>query len=155
MKKHFTAFCTAMIAAAALLAAPTHAEAKGGPFGLGIMLGDPTGLSANYKMSKQNELDFGAAWSFRYAWLYLPVAYHWMFANLGSGAHQFLPYVGVGPAIAVGGKDIYVGGRVPVGISWRPQAAPIDVFLEVVPGLALVPDAGFHLDAAIGVRYYF
>jgi hypothetical protein len=33
--------------------------------------------------------------------------------------------------------------------------APVEIFLEIVPGLDLIPGTDFDLDGAIGARYYF
>ena len=41
------------------------ADAGGGTWELGVILGEPTGLSAKYWMSQETALDFGAAWSFK------------------------------------------------------------------------------------------
>ena len=45
-------------------------------------------------------------------------------------------------------------GRAPFGLAMMFDA-PFDVFLEVAAGLWLVEKVGFHLDAAIGGRYWF
>ncbi len=41
----------------------TRADSPG-PFGLGIIIGDPTGLSGNYRLSQQRSIDAAVAWSF-------------------------------------------------------------------------------------------
>ena len=48
-----------------------------------------------------------------------------------------------------------LGVRFPVGIAYLFDGAPVDVFLEVVPTLNLIPDTDVDLDAAIGARYWF
>jgi len=42
-----------------------------------------------------------------------------------------------------------------VGLLYTFQNEPIDIFLEIVPLLELIPDTKFGLDAALGARYYF
>ncbi len=31
----------------------------------------------------------------------------------------------------------------------------IDIFLEVAAGISVIPDTDFHVDAAIGARFFF
>jgi hypothetical protein len=42
-----------------------------------------------------------------------------------------------------------------VGLSYEFDGAPLDVFLEVVPTLDLIPGTAFDLGAGLGLRYYF
>ena len=35
-----------------------------GPFGLGLVIGDPTGLSMNYRLSSDRSVDAALAWNF-------------------------------------------------------------------------------------------
>ena len=48
-----------------------------------------------------------------------------------------------------------IGIRIPVGIAYLMEDAPIDFFFELVPLLDLIPDTDFAFNAAIGVRYFF
>ncbi len=48
-----------------LLASSAMAQDRG--FGLGVILGEPTGLSGKYWTSSTNAIDGGLAWSFRHA----------------------------------------------------------------------------------------
>ncbi len=43
----------------------------------------------------------------------------------------------------------------PFGINYVFEPIPIEVFLEIVPALEIIPDVDFHLRAGIGARYYF
>jgi hypothetical protein len=67
-----------------------------------------------------------------------------------------LPYAGVGAQLALGKKSS--GGlsiRIPLGLINFFTKAPVGVFLEIVPGMSVLPDTDFVMGAAIGVRYYF
>jgi len=48
-----------------------------------------------------------------------------------------------------------VGVRIPVGINYIFAKAPLDIFLEIVPMLELVPRTEFNLNGGIGIRYFF
>ena len=42
----------------------SHKLAGESPFGLGVMIGEPTGISGKYWLSPANAIDFAVAWSF-------------------------------------------------------------------------------------------
>jgi len=48
-----------------------------------------------------------------------------------------------------------LGLRLPVGLTYLFDGAPVDLFLEAVPSLDLLPGTSFDLDAALGARYWF
>jgi len=60
-----------------------------------------------------------------------------------------------GGRIKFGEDDDFIGIRIPVGLAYLFEGAPVDVFLEVVPLLDVAPETEFTLNAAIGVRYFF
>jgi hypothetical protein len=45
--------------------------------------------------------------------------------------------------------------RIPLGVNYLLEVAPLDVFLEIVPAMRLIKDTELELDAGIGVRYFF
>ncbi|MFH1956944.1 MAG: DUF3996 domain-containing protein [bacterium] len=141
--------------------------AQDGELGLGIILGEPTGLSAKLWKTDTTAIDGAVAWSLsgRDA-LLLHVDYLFHNFNLFNVEKGKLPfYYGFGGRIKVeedttnkngvtNNGDTRVGIRVPVGISYIFADAPVDIFLEIVPVLDLAPDTDFDLDVGIGVRYF-
>ncbi len=135
-----------------------HAKAQtaSGDFGLGLIIGEPTGLSAKYYLGGNNALDFGVAWS-----LGRHSSFH---AHADYLRHKFdvfevetgrLPfYYGVGARV-LGGEDGAVGIRIPVGVSYYFQNDPLEIFFEVVPILDLAPSTTFSGNGGLGIRYYF
>lgn len=136
-------------------------------FGLGLMLGAPTGLSGKYFLSSDNALDFGIG-GIRYYrgrdGLHLHLDYLWHPVSLVSVPEFELPlYFGVGGRIFDFEDDnddaFAFGVRAPIGIAFDLTNVPLDIFFE----LALVidffsgyrDDLGVDLNGAIGVRYYF
>jgi hypothetical protein len=145
------------------------AEMQDHPFGLGVMVGEPTGLSAKLWVSPVNALDFGLGWSVggdrlngydggydggSRIHLHMDYLWHWFEAIRSS--ERFPLYAGIGGRIN-GGAGYYSSAAVRgvFGIAWMPRQAPFDVFLELVPSLQVAPSAGFGIDAALGARYYF
>ncbi|MFZ4738502.1 MAG: hypothetical protein ACOYM9_21275 [Bradymonadia bacterium] len=150
--------------AASVISAPREAAARG-PFGLGIVLGDPSGLSGKLFVSRQHAIDAALAFSLVDDVLYVHADYLFHASSLSVrslSGHRFLPYVGVGGFIGVRDNDHgrdddstgAMGVRVPLGIAWEPRV-PIDVFLEVVPTMRLIPETNGGLDAGLGIRYFF
>ena len=144
----------ALLTLATLVAAPATARA----FGLGIIAGEPTGLSYKNWVSGRHAVDAAAAWSFADEdALHLHADYLWHFDDRVEGVEGGrLPlYVGVGGRVKLGDRDDDIGVRIPFGAAFNPNDAPIDVFLEIVPVLDLAPDTELEINAAIGVRYWF
>src|SRR5690606_19289039 len=126
------------------------AASGGGPLGLGILLGDPTGFTGKYWMDQRSAADFGLAFDFGdYFVIYGDYLYHFPGA-LGAAskfAKELTPYVGIGGMIAFSSHDhphrhhdhdgffhdtdssVGLGIRIPFGIEWRPSDAPIGVFV--------------------------
>jgi hypothetical protein len=139
----------------ALLAANTFAQ--DGKVGLGIILGEPTGLSAKIWTGKTTAFDAAAAWSFGTdngsLHLHADFLKH-KFGVLDVNKGQLPLYFGLGAKVVLA-NDPVIGVRVPLGISYIFADGTFDTFLEVVPVLNLIPSTDFDVDAAIGLRYYF
>ncbi len=160
------------VALALLLSSTAPASAgptAGGDIGIGIALGDPTGLSAKVWLDRSHALDFAASWSFeddRLA-LYGDYLFHFWGALGPRAKHRAfdLPvYAGIGAKLSLGGKgtghfkdhdSAGLGMRVPLGVTMVFTEAPFDIFLEIAPGILLAPKTAFDLDAALGTRFYF
>ena len=63
-------------------------------------------------------------------------------------------YYGVGAKFLFA-NQLAMGVRVPVGVLYNFKDPRVDLFLELVPVVQLIPDTDFDFDAAIGARYYF
>ncbi len=137
-------------------------------FGVGIILGEPTGLTIKRWVSGTHAVDAGLAWSFtENASFHLHADYlvHSFDLVDGDDVHGWLPwYFGLGARIKLqeendgkgrNDEDDLVGIRVPLGVAYMFADSPIDIFAEIVPILDLVPATDFDLNAAIGARFYF
>jgi len=145
-----------------ILAKPITAQDHG--FGMGLILGEPTGLSAKAWTSTDNAFDFAVAWSFNNyhhdnnhndGSLLLQADYVWHFFNAISVSKGKLPiYVGIGGRVVLADNPSF-GIRIPVGIDYLFADAPIDIFLELVPIMDLSPKTDFGIGGGIGIRYWF
>ena len=135
---------------------PQHAISQEKGWGLGIILGEPTGVSFKKWLSKDHAIDAAAAWSFGHEdAFHLHADYLFHNRNLINIDGNRIPfYYGVGGRLKFQNQSRF-GIRFPVGITFFIREAPIDLFFELVPILDLAPSTDFDLNAAIGARYYF
>jgi hypothetical protein len=128
--------------------------------GIGIMLGEPSGLSIKKWLTSTTAFDAGVGWSFtENGSIHLHGDYLIHNFDLINISDKKIPvYFGLGARIKMKGdadtKGNSIGVRVPVGIVNPFAGSPFDVFLEVVPIFDLSPDTRFSFNSAIGVRYY-
>ena len=169
----------AFIAATVLLGAARTANATevgyGRKFGLGFMIGDPTGLSAKLWVGPTNSVDFGLGfWGYGFDNCQggnhpcdhfgdhdgtFNADYLWQ-SNIVRGQAQLDWHIGAG------GRAIWYGGcngdcfafaaRMPVGLDLMfNNPSFIEVVFELAPALYFVPNVDFAIEGALGVRFYF
>ncbi len=149
-----------------ITAVPLHSQDKG--FGAGIILGEPTGLSAKLWTSNKNAIDFGLG----YAWggdrftykgeyngdkrVHFHMDYLWHSQTAIQATQRFPVFYGIGFRFNSGaGYEESFGVRGVVGIAWWPRDTPLDLFIEVIPVFQLTPATGFGIDAGLGARFFF
>lgn len=141
-----------MPALAFALVLPTSVAAQSRGTGVGVVLGEPTGLTARF-MRGGNNFQVHAAWSLKdEAALQLNGDY------LRSGRLDTDPmmpfYFGLGLRVKFA-EEAQVGVRVPLGLNHFFGGSPLEIFGEVVPVLNVIPDTEFDFNGAVGLRYYF
>ncbi|MFO8029848.1 MAG: DUF3996 domain-containing protein [Cyclonatronaceae bacterium] len=124
--------------------------------GLGAILGDPTGVSLSYWTSNANAFSAGAAWHFvNNPSMHLHVDYLFYRFDIIQPSQGSLPlYFGLGGRIRFDNNDTF-GVRFPLGIAYHFKDDPLEIFLEIVPVLDLVPGTDVNGNSGIGIRYYF
>ena len=147
-------------------------------FGLGLELGEPTGLNGKLFVSRSGAFDFGLGWIYDHYYygdgLHLYGDYLWHPTSLVSTPAFELPfYIGVGLRLwdfhycvakvcDYGGRA--VGIRVPIGISFDMNRTPLDIFIQLVPVLDFLGGdyydryrdrAHFGIDFSVGIRFWF
>lgn len=136
-------------------------------FGIGLILGEPTGLSAKLWTSKTNAFDFGlgvAVGGDRLTYkgnyngdgrMHFHMDYLWHSFRAINSTERFPLHYGIGMRInSGGGYDQSIGIRGVFGIAWYPRSTPIDLFFELVPVFQITPLTGMGLDAGIGIRFF-
>jgi hypothetical protein len=169
-------YCNILIIIALFASAPCLGQGpQGRPFGLGLTLGDPTGITGKYWISRVHTFDVAIGWGFYpFEGVALYGDYLYNIVDLIPGGERGfnLPlYLGVGGKIGAWHHHYYdsyhdhyrdeygpgLGIRIPFGITMVFSRAPFDIFLELAPSIEFIsPDPfWFDLDFAVGGRYYF
>ncbi len=135
---------------------PLAVFAKEKSFGLGIILGEPTGVSLKKWTGSSTAIDGAAAWSFTGGGsLHIHVDYLIHNSSLFDVKKgKLLFYYGPGGRLKTE-AEVRVGFRIPVGLSYEIEDTPLDVFLEIAPTLDLVPNTQFWITGGVGIRYFF
>ncbi len=127
-------------------------------FGFGFVFGEPTGISAKLWIGRVTALDLTAAWSFaREGRLILQMDYLFHYFGLFrlQGRGQLPIYLGIGPRLALTTDNPHLGARVPLGVSYLFPTIPIELFVEIAPGMEIIPATQFDFSGGFGLRYYF
>ncbi len=176
---------TLLVALALALASSSAVEARPRPtqsskrfeankkFGLGLELGQPSGLTGKYFLSASGALDFGIGAV--YGWrgrdgFHLYADYLWHPVSLVSAEAFELPlYFGVGGRVwnyddydrndRFDGRGSAFGLRVPAGIAFDFNNVPLDIFLQLAFTFDFLTyrsdDFYTDLNFSVGIRYWF
>lgn len=135
----------------------SHALPSAGQVGLGLIAGQPSGLSGRYVLNENSSIDGGLSW------------------RLGEGSgvsffadylidkpelvktvkEQFPVHFGIGAAVGSYADTTIFAARIPGGISYFFREQPVQLFLELAGFFTLVPDMDFDIEGFLGARYYF
>lgn len=165
---------TAAVAALALLATATPSRAANAATGTGIgfVLGSPSGFSLKLPQGRANawqftlgyDLDGGNHWGNNHdhdgASFHFGADYLWYNYNIFRVSKGRLPlYYGPGAWVGFHDHDDHNHGRVGIrgviGIAYQFANAPFDIFLEVGPGISILPDTDGHGFGGLGARFFF
>jgi hypothetical protein len=126
-----------------------------GPFSVGVILGEPTGISGKAWIGQLSAIDLALAWSFvAEGRIYVHADYQQYFDFGQPDAGRLLFYGGIGGKLYVG-ADVELGVRLPLGVLYEIEQIPLEVFLEVAPGISIFPATALDFGGGLGVRYRF
>lgn len=125
-------------------------------YGLGVILGEPTGISFKAWTGYRTAFVATAAWSFGSEdSLHVHADYLIHSFRLVELEDEYLPfYYGIGFRLK-NERDARFGIRLPLGFNYMFKDAPVDIFVEFVPVFDLSPRTDLFFNGGIGVRYYF
>ncbi|MCB0413789.1 MAG: hypothetical protein KDD50_05620 [Bdellovibrionales bacterium] len=132
---------------------------KSNSIGVGVILVEPTGLSANYNLRSNRSID--AAMGFPSGGLHLHSTY--LFHNLKPWTIDHTKvdwYVGIGGRILTNAtvndnKKTLIGPRGSVGARYFFIPDQLETFGELALIVNIIESSSADLDLGIGIRYYF
>jgi hypothetical protein len=149
----------------------------GRKFGLGIELGDTSGVTAKYWVGPTNSVAAGLGfWGYGFndcwhdgagthcnGWGYSGGTFHvdylWQ-SNIVRGTAQLDWHIGAGGRTGwfngCSGTCFDLAARLPIGLDLMfANPSFLEVFLEIAPALVVVPGLWVEFQPELGVRYYF
>lgn len=134
-------------------------------FGMGIIVGEPAGLSLKNWTSRTTAVAGAFAWAFDpNTSFHIHADYLFHEYDIFRPESGRLPlYYGLGARVKFDDRDrgrrretkTRVGARIPLGMNYHFERAPVDLFLELVPIVDVAPKTDVSVNAAIGARYFF
>jgi hypothetical protein len=152
MKQFPELVCLVVVAVLAL------APSAGADVGVGVIAGEPTGLSFKLWGDGASGLDAASGWSFGdEGRLYLHADYLWQRMIEDREIGGTVPfYFGVGGRVLLReGRDSRLGIRIPLGLDYFFEEGRFNVFVELAPIIDLVPETEFDLSGGVGLRFLF
>lgn len=130
-----------------------QAQSRPGNTEIGIILGEPTGISLKKWQSSVTAFDAALAWSFGKNESVLIHASYLYHSPLEVDQGDLYFYYGLG-ARAIFSKDPIFGARIPVGLQYILPSSRLTLFFEVAPTFDLIPATRFGVNGGVGVRFF-
>ena len=127
-------------------------------FGIGVMAGGPSGITAKYMLDNTNGVDFAVGWStsgsneYYFSSDYL---FHMYDVIKISKIVSPLYFGGGVRYISREKKENKFGIRIPVGVEFLFLNNRLGAFGELVPLLEFKPDTEFDVEFGVGIRFFF
>lgn len=157
-----------------IVSIPSSYAARG--LGMGVIIGDPTGLSFKNFFQGTKAIDGAIAYNSDEVILYSDYLMHFpgTFGKQNDFVAALTPYAGIGPVLAFDDDDDHnhhnhdrdlvdndeddefaLGVRIPFGIEWTAKSAPVGISLEIVPGVVVISETDAFMQGGLALRYYF
>lgn len=132
---------------------------SGGPMGIGLFLGQPTGIDFGMDLSDSSWLDVKAAWNLAASngfSILLQGNYELAFPGaIKIEDFSLTPFVGAGVFVDLNGNGFGLGAHIPGGVSYRFDKVPLELFLELGLDVYLLPAIDLGGSGGLGIRYRF
>jgi len=131
-----------------------HAQQRG-TFGLGFIIGNPTGISMKFWTKETDAVEVAVGWKKKETELHADYLWHnFDLVRVKSGRLPVFYGLGIEAKLKEG-EDNEIGIRAIAGLEYLFDAVPLDFFLEVAPVLQLTPESKVKGEAALGFRFFF
>lgn len=121
-------------------------------WGVGLILGDPSGITAKYWQDYEIAWDFALGSQLASAGISLHADYL-LHIRPFSEAPEVPIYIGGGLYMGGSTTTFDLGARGVIGVSYLFED-PFDIFFELTPKFSVAPDLNFYMTLAIGGRLY-
>lgn len=137
----------------------------GSRYGIGVVIGSPTGFTGKYFLARKSAIQINAGWSFiGNVGFHITGDYQFLFPGIirgeqGERLENIVPYLGIGGSFRVkenesaNETDLHVGLRLGGGIEFLIDR--FGIFLELYPVVDFVPKTDFDFEGGLGFRFYF
>lgn len=132
---------------------PVQAQDRPGNSELGIIVGEPTGLSAKFWTGGRSAFDLGLAWSFSGQGSMHIHSNYLRHSSIENNPDLYL-YYGLGGRLLMKSEP-KVGVRIPLGLQYMIPDSRLSLFFELAPMLNLIPATDFDVNGGLGLRYFF
>jgi len=130
-------------------------------FGIGMILGQPTGFTTKFWFLEYNSFNTAFAWSLfesdsvKSFYVHLDHAfYYYGLFDIASGSLPLSVGVGLSAEFRTN-ESTLIGFRVPVGLTYIFKDIPIEIFGEIAPVINIYPNSNIKVVGGIGFRYFF
>lgn len=159
MKTNRVLTLISIVALSILVPSALMAKEKG-PVGVGLVLGNPSGLSVAWRLDEINTIQAAFAWSIMdNPGVSATADYLFHFDDVLTIDKVTIPlYAGIGAKLdlpLVEDTIFGLGLRIPLGARWLFTDIPLEIFLEIAPGMRFIPKSAFDLGFGFGARWYF
>jgi hypothetical protein len=123
---------------------------------IGLILGEPTGISYRHIAGSTTAIDFAVGWSFRSSRNDDGdnVDIHKK-SDMRIEGYRLPWYFGPGGRVKFGEDKVVIGVKAPFGVYYKFRDIPFSMFFELAPGLNLTPSTEFDITGGLGFRYIF
>lgn len=127
--------------------------------GVGLILGEPTGVTALFEVNDVNEVDVGIGGS-TYRSVSVWGDFLWtqpkVFGTQSEFQRGLVGYFGPGMFFdRLGALGMGLGLRGLFGVRWSIPASAFKLHFEMAPAISLLPAATFGFQAGLGGRFHF
>jgi len=121
-------------------------------WGFGLIIGDPTGVTAKYWQDEHVAYEFalGSQLASAGVGVHADYLYHLF---VFEDAPEAPVYIGGGAFLGGSSDMITTGGRGVIGLTYLFEQ-PFDVFMQLSPSISLLPELEFYFSFSIGARLY-
>ena len=145
--------CLVLLAVLLTVSSSLAGSSEHDEFGLGITLGEPSGIHGQFFWSPRTALDVTAAWSL-HDW-FMTTADFQIYDYLLDSPAEWRWYYGGGAYLALPeSEDGTFGLRIPVGIRYHFPHSYVDAWAEIDPALQVLPDTQAEFQAGIGITFW-